>query len=1470
MIVRKKSIKKVFYSKFIYSLFLILISINLFSQNRFEHITIKDGLANNSVKDIIQTKNGFLWFATLNGLSRYDGKEIRNYTYEPGNLNSLTGNRIFNMFEDDWGYIWLLTYEYHVIRFDPKTERFINTNKLLPPGIFQPGRKRVDILSTSSSIVWIASENGGILRLKQQKESDEFNIDYFEVGEDAPSDEETFLFKDSKNRVWIGTYKGLMMLENDSADFSTLTKLNNHIIDNNYHFTTYCEDKKGNLIFGTKYNGLFEYFDGSLNRWYVLPDSTLSIRGIQVGKSDDIAITTSGKGIFHVDNNLIVKNYQGNKWGIYYRIFCDKAGTFWILTPERGISMFNPETKVLKHFDLNSKMRESQGDPDKQQYLEDSKGNVWIGIYGGGLFRFDREEQRFINYSHQPNNTHSLSSNFVLSLFEDYSENLWIGTFKSGLDKLNLSESIFQYNELVKNPIYESQNEVRCFAEDGRQRLWIGTKHGNIYCCDKNNNILFRIPEDISNKDDYPLSNVYALLSDGNDLWVGTKGNCLIHVKDILDFEKVSNKRFAIDIYQNNSKDPSSLPNNNIFSMLQDQYGQIWIGTYHGGLSVIKNPNIDIKFTNYTSSVDDSTTLSDNRIRKIYKDRNNNIWIGTANGLNYLESRYLTSDIKRFKRFYKDPEKVEALSNSDIFDIHQDLNNIIWIATYGGGLNSMYFDSDSVNFSYYFRRDGLPSNIIFSILEDENYNLWLGTDNGLGKFSTISHTSEIVDDEDGSGHGMFSEGCKFKSRNWDLIFGTKNGYIRFNPDSINNKKKAYPLVFTEFRLFDEIIFPGVEGSPLNKPIDQTKEIKLKYDQNFIEIKFAVMDFDAPDKIQYSYILDNYEKKWNVRSSNASAVYKALPPGEYVFKLKATDSKGVQMDETRELSIIVRPPVWKTIWAFLIYTIMLGSTLIVVFKEVRTRSQIRYENILTEEKFKFFTNISHEFKTPLTLIDNSVDDLSKTIPSTTESNTTVSLIKRNIQNLNSLIEQLISFRRLQNGKLELRVKKIEIISYLYDIYLTFLPYSEKKELIFNFNTNVDTYEGYLDNRYIDIILNNLLSNAFKHTPSNKTVLFNVSVSSKDESLVIKVQDQGEGISQEYIDKIFERFVFVENYLYSSFKGSGIGLSLSKELINLHKGTIKLDSTINEGSTFTVEIPIGLKHYKESEIAPVDDNNAIQQPKPFYSYNNTPAEKPVSQPRITASGLKFKVLVVEDNQELREYMHDKLQKDFTVFIANNGEEGFELAKDVNPDIIISDFKMPKLDGVELTKLLKKDAETSHIPIILLTAKSSISSKIEGIDSGVDDYITKPFNMEYLVRRIQNIIIQRKQLKEIYAKDPGLKPEKLTVSNEDQKFLNKIIELTEANMKTPNFTIDDIIAEFGMSRSAFFRKMKTAAGHPPKEFVRIIKMKKAAEMLRESKATIAEVCYNVGFSDLDYFRKSFKNFFGETPSTYRKKHS
>ena len=1469
----------------------ILITLNFYFFNKlscqpvFEHYNIEDGMSNNSIRRIIQDKNGFLWFGTLNGLNRFDGKNIRTFTFEPGNLNSLSSNRIFGLFEDGLGYIWILSFENHVLRFDPGTEEFINTNYLIKRKFNSPTGSSI-LYESSPGIVWIISDNKGLTRIIENPENSEFSLHNLDNPEILKEENINFVYKDQLQQIWIGSDRELIALKNDTTDFSSRDLLVFEQKKENISFT-YVQEWNNQLIFGTRSNGLFMYelSSGQFKPWHKELNINSRINLIHKGLNNELIVATNRQGFYYfktpVDKpvsyipGLVPNSFVD--YG-YYDVYQDKKGVYWLENSRRGITMFNPEKNEIFHYNLNENFRESPGDFDKQTILEDSNGDLWIGIYGGGLFKYNRESKKFNHYFHSKNNPYSLSSNFVLCMFEDFSKNLWIGTFQGGLNKLELVKYKFNYIEPVAETRFKSENEVRSILEDQFGRVWIGTREGHIFCYNHKGEIIFKIPENLKGiNQEFVKSNVYAMTDDNfGNLWIGTKGEGLFRISDILAEKNLKNKNFKIDRYMPDDQHVSNISYQDIFALFKDHFGQIWVGTYGGGIDIIKNPDADVIFQNYSYNFDDDKSISNNRIRHIIQDRDNNIWIGTSYGLNFLESSMVRKNKKIFKRYLNDPSDKNSLSNNDILFIHEDREGKIWMATYGGGLNELIKDQENNEyFKHFFRKDGLPSDVIFSILEDDNGNLWLGTENGMCKFSKDGKQIERFVAREGPGDNFYSEGTCFETENGEFIFGQKSGFVRFFPASIKRGTKEYPLVFTGFNLFDQRVVPGQKNGPLKKAVHITDEINLKYDQNFISIEFAVMDFKSTDKIQYSFILENFEEKWNYVTNQNKAVYRGLSPGKYIFKVKAKNETGEWIEEPKELKINIAPPLWRTKMAYTIYIIvillLIWSVTYFISKEVRMRNEINYEKRLTEDKLMFYTNISHEFKTPLTLINSSTDDLLEIKSLGEDLKSKIQLIKKNSTRLHNLIEQLLDFRRIQKGKTELKTRKIEIISFLNDIYLTFLPLAEKKKIEFLFNTNINSCEGWIDPKHLEKIVINLLSNAFKHTPENKRILLDIHISKDNKLLQTHINDQGEGISKENLQKIFDRFAFIDKDIYNQFKGSGIGLSLSRDLATLHKGTIHVESEPKKGSVFTLEIPIDEESYSTDEKDASHDSTTPHQILPFQlELEDSDYDlKSISTAVKTSSAVKNQVLIIEDNDELRNYISEKLQKNFMIYTASDGEEGLKIANDINPDLILSDVKMPKIDGLELTKQLKNNFNTSHIPIILLTAKSAMEYKIEGLDYGADDYITKPFNMNYLQKRILNIINQRKILKEKFSQDPGFKPEKLTVSTNDQKFLTEVIRLVEENLKTPNYSIENIIEEMGYSRTVFYKKMKGISGYAPKEFIRIVKMKKAAALLREPDSSIAQVSYDIGYNDPDYFSKSFKNYFGEPPSEYQKKY-
>lgn len=1461
-----------------YSLLCILFSLTAVAAPpyQFERFTINEGLSNNSIRRIIQDKKGFLWFGTLNGLNRYDGKNFKVFKFEPGNLNSLSNNRIHLLLEDDLSYIWVVTFDNVVHRFDPRTEDFLNVDKTLQNKRPEYLIKSKDIVKGSPGVMWIIPKEGGLIRFKGSDEAKEYSIDIFDDTHFLPSNNVKFLHRDKKGKVWIGTDKGLVVLENDT--FKTAPAFHTYFDRDEVVNFREIKETDESLWLGTENSGLFKYSfaDKILRKWNEPLNIQSSITSLGVGVDNSLMVATDGGGVLYIkEEGKAFRHYTAQKKegikNLFTQVYADKNGFFWLVSPhQRGVTLFDPSQETFKYYGLNAEYREPLGDSEKHVFFEDSNGSLWLGLYGGGLCKFDNETKAFDQYFYSHTNLGSISSNLVLSIYEDKSKNLWVGTFHGGLNKLSLFKNYFYHTEPNTHANFRVVNEVRSAIEDKFGRLWVGTKGGKVKCYDNDNNCIYTIPDDLPESAKFHMHSIYSLLEDKDgNLWIGTKGDGLFRIDGLLRNPSIKDNTFVVHNFKRDGKDPSSLSMNTVYALLQDHYGQIWVGTYNGGLDLIKSPfGEDIIFEHYKKGKGHS--ISDDRVRTLMLDKTNNIWIGTSNGLNMLKSEYLAAKDKAFIHYTSDQSNNTSLSNNDIISLHQDKENNIWAGTYGGGLNKLIKERDSSippHFICYTQKDGLPSDVIYSVEEDEAGDFWVSTDNGLCKFSPSTLQVENYLKEDGLEENTFSEATSVKSSTGELIFGNLDGFVRFFPGMIRKDNNTYPLVFTDLLIFNERVQPNREKSPLKHSIETTREITLNYDQNFIGVEFAVLDYKAPEKMQYSYILEGFEEQWNYIVGQNRAVYRALNPGEYTFKVKGTNSDGVWMDEPKTLKITILPPFWKTNWAYTLYTVFaIAAILTLLFfvrHEMRLQNKIILGKKLTENKLRFYTNISHEFKTPLTLILGPVDDLLSDATLPPRLRNKMEVIKRNSKRLMTLIEQLLDFRKIQSDKMGLKVQSIELYGFFHDFYISFLPLAEKKQILLHFKSNFKTLQGWIDPDHLEKIVMNLLSNAFKYASAGKNIYFEVTVDNANNTLKISVKDQGKGISEEQGSKIFERFSTVKNDRIRDIDSSGIGLSLTQDLTHLHKGKITVNNNLPKGCEFIVTIPIGEDAYSYTEKATISYTPPAHNPK-LWEFPVMPDIKEI-EVLATSSAVKHRLLLIEDNDDLREYLAEKLRKYYVVATAPDGAKGFEMAVQSMPDLIVCDIMMPGISGLKVTKKLKQHINTSHIPVVLLTARSSKDQQIEGIEIGADAYITKPFDFEFLQIRIQKIIEQRKKLKEKFSNEPSMKVSELSETPADQKFLEKAIGLIEERMENSEFNVDQLVKEMSCSRTFFYKKLKRISGHSPNEFVRIIRMKKAALMLKSGDFTVAEISYKVGISDPNYFSKCFKTHFGESPSEY-----
>ena len=742
-----------------------------------------------------------------------------------------------------------------------------------------------------------------------------------------------------------------------------------------------------------------------------------------------------------------------------------------------------------------------------------------------------------------------------------------------------------------------------------------------------------------------------------------------------------------------------------------------------------------------------------------------------------------------------------------------------------------------------------------------------------------------------------------------MLFGTSNGLFMFTPDSIRKSSYVPPVVFSKLMVANEDVIPG-EKSILKVDLDDTQELVLSHDENIFSVQYAALDYTNPQNIQYAYILDGFEKQWTFADRQRSVTYTNLPKGDYIFRVRSTNSDGVWVDNERILNITILPSFWETPLAYVLYVcfvlLIIFVAVYILFTIYRLKHEVSVEQQISDIKLRFFTNISHELRTPLTLIAGPVEQVLKNDKLPADAREQLVVVERNTNRMLRLVNQILDFRKIQNKKMKMQVQQLNVVAFVRKIMDNFESVAEEHNIDFLFQTEKEALNLWVDADKFEKIVFNLLSNAFKYTPNGKMIT--VFIREDEGTVSVGVQDQGIGIAENKRKSLFVRFENLVDKNIFNQASSGIGLSLVKELVEMHKATISVDSRLGEGSCFKVDFLKGKEHYNslvefilEDSVAPLSMERIVDIANSSLQTEAAIADAPdleVSAVKEEAeeSSSKELMLLVEDNQELRSFLRSIFASTYRVVEASDGMEGWSKALKYLPDIIISDVMMPEKDGIEMTRELRADMTTSHIPIILLTAKTTIESKLEGLEYGADDYITKPFSATYLQARVENLLMQRKKLQNFYrdslthvtvSETPVAQGETLTVhastgpessaaeepampemSPNDRKFMDKLVDLMEQNMDNGELVVDDLVRELAVSRSVFFKKLKTLTGLAPIEFIKEMRIKRAAQLIETGEFNMTQISYMVGINDPRYFSKCFKAQVGMTPTEYREK--
>lgn len=1443
---------------------MLLCSDYLFGQQRsirFQHLTIEDGLPQNMVDCMLQDSHGFIWIGTWNGLSRYDGYTVEVFSKERIRLGSLRNNFIYDLYEDTFGNIWVATAEgLYVYLYDK--------GQFLKPGeleVYPEFGQVISVISPAEdSSMWV-STSGGMVNLRIQNSAGDVKIlERFSFGSGKRHLRGTTvnsILQDSKDNVWVGTNEGMNVIRFDG----TVTHMIHNVSDENSISSNQVleiyESPTGIIWIGTEF-GLNSYnpVSAKFTRYFNDPSTPNSLihntvmdlvedhlGNLYVATLGGLSVLEAGSQSFNNYKNDTRSEYTLNNDFINCLLRDDRQN-IWIGTERGGVNYYNINQNTFEHFESEIGNTNSLSHSTVNYIYEDDE-NIWIGTAGGGLNRYIKKKRKFIYYKHDPDDPNSISSNFVTSIFRDSKGWLWIGTWGSGLNvlqKKGATEASFVRYETINSGLIS--NFVSSIAEDEHGGIWVGTL-GGLSRLEKDSNLFIDAVSQSANQKQIRAVGCLAFDSKEN-LWVGTRTG--LYLFKNLDRDGPAT-HYSRSEFIHDPADKSSISGNYIISVLEDSQGNMWFGTYGNGINKLMEKDGSYSFEHLTTA----NGISNDVVFGMVEDDLGHLWLSTDYGLSRINLRD-----GHIRNFYSS----DGLLN----------NQYYWSAAFKNKEGKLYFggmNGMDTFYPHWINEKVTNPEVILtdikllneSVVPGEEYNDVKVLDRSIASTDSIylSYKEKMFAIEFSSlnyhepgmiRYAYFLEGF---DEAWNNVASNRRyaSYTNLKPGNYTFKVKASASngeFAAEPTILKVIIAP---------PFWDTVWFRVLSVIALIGMLFGYIRFRTYNLKRQKLILEEQvrERTEQINKQKEALSYQAI-------QLQASNKELEQKKELIEGQ---------------------NEKLEVQNKEIlNQRDELIDLNqklkLVSQLRLSFFTNISHEFRTPLTLIIGPLEKLLKEQSFNQDVQNTLNIINRNAQRLLHLINQIMDFRKIEKGRMELKVTRGNIEEFCSNVFTAFQPLSEIKEIQFTYSATNIPEEVWFDAQKMENILYNLLSNAFKYTPAKGTIRLEVSGISHDESklnpedteidedrnvISIKVIDSGIGISEENIPLVFKRFYRIHSEEAFNIGGSGIGLALAKELIRTHHGEIFVESALREGSVFEVQFPClrgsygideltdgksdGLSIHKQVEILKTE----------LFDYSEE-SDEAIDQGFETD---RKTVLVVEDNQDLRKFMALRLKTNFNILEAGDGEAGVKLAEKFNPDLIISDVMMPKMDGLELCASIKNNLSTSHIPVILLTAKSSIEDQIEGLEIGADDYLPKPFNFELLEARVQNLVESREKLRGQFSKSPNFVPQQVTVNTRDQKFLEHAIKTVESNLQDSSFGVKEFVKHMGISRSLLHKKLTALTDQSAADFINQLRLKKAMNLLQQNELNISEVAYAVGYNDPKYFSRLFSKQFGQSPKDF-----
>lgn len=1350
-------------------------------------------------------------------------------------VDGLSSSTCSEIFQDKEGFLWFGTidglnkyngYEFEIYRSILNDPNSISNNRITA------------IEEDNEGNLWVGTNNG--LNFFNKRTNKFSRIDLYKQISLSNSSQKIIndLFYDSiHNTLWVATNNGAIKIMLQDYNLNT----------ENFKFSYYMNDKSNlsslddnnvNVILTDKDNTIWISTNGNhLNRYNIAEDNF-----------DRIYIKST-------------KSYELNH--IPKRVFIDDDGDFWIGNDLSNLIFWNKKEDVFKHISL------SENNIPIYNIHQDKDGMLWVPTDGYGLYLFEKHnyklKRHIVNNISDP---FSLPNNKPSIVYQDNNGIYWIGSYDKGVSKLDPSKYAFghyYYKPDQSNGM--SEKTVQSVFQDSQGRIWISAYNGGLNLFNENNNIFTHYSNDSGNSKSLS-SNKILYTFEGNDgnIWICTLDGGLNK------FKPNENK---FERFLHNPEDVFSIQQNSVWAGVEDSKNRLWLGLRTEGVSLYNSKTK--RFHNYKNIYGENKGLVSNNILCLFIDSKNRLLIGTQLGLSLIDLNQLDDLIPARINFVE--IKGNGIEGVGINYITEDHNKNIWLGT-DSGITKL--DTELNIIKSYTSQNGLPNDLVVGLQEDNNSNLWITTKGGLSLLNPENHQIRNFNVLDGLQGPEYQSKSIEKTKDGRIIIGGINGFNIFNPDdiSIPTSSVLKPKI-TNFRLNNKTLISGdsINGRvPLRRSISRTTDLVLKHDENYISFEFVALYFENPEQVQYAYKLTGLDNEFVNIGSNRVVNHSNLEPGNYTFEVKAsTDGKWNQA-LTTFINIEILPPLWRTWWAYLIYVIIGAAFFWIIMHYYTLKVQEAQQHELDQMKLQFFVNVSHEFRTPLTLILNPVDKILSGFNNDAETIKSSAIsIQRSARRLLHLVNQLLDYRKMDVGMSPLRLEKGNIVKFSEDIFSLFKDIAIKKQIEYTFKSSLKTIDLHFDFDKVEKIFTNLISNALKFTNSDGKIVVSIDKVEdgnnkgtfplfKKEKLgnyvEIIVEDTGVGLDDEQVKRIFSRFYNIGG----AKTGTGIGLNFTKGLVELHDGEIYVESKLNKGSKFIVRLPLEANS-KLEKVESIKDEFLINSMKAIEYEMLISNDSLVSKTNNKEVNSKLPtLLIVEDNKELRVHLTNDLKDFYIVKEAVNGEEGLAMVKKHLPDIIVSDVMMPKMDGFEMCKLLKTELETSHIPVILLTAKSLDEDRIQGYDHGADGYISKPFVTHVLRARINNLLEAKKRLRQRFSEIGGVFPSsEVTTNNLDEAFLDKATKIILDNISDIDFKQEHLLKEIGIGRSQFYRKINALTGQNPSGFIRAIRLRYASELLLKKEYSIKEITHMTGFNSTAYFSKTFRELFDMTPTEF-----